>query len=870
MLALIVGFTGATWGWFLATKAEVAATKSEQKSLEALGEVTKERDAKNDALADKSAALTAEAAQRELAERKLIEGLLRPIGYGDEPNTAELRSFVEWSALPDSRLKLRVLEVAFEDPETALRVARRAERSIQACVGLSLNRRAKVVELASATQRDMTADPGKRVAACWLAMELSSPDLPALAESIDYLNRQTESGFREFVGRAKCRIEADHSPSLCLQLPDLLIDFLRTTGDDDDRVAACTALAAASTAHSTIAAGILIDLAGDDQRSNVGARQDAIREIIAMTPVLKREEISRSADALIGNLNDSSWTEDDEPTEYQILLLANVSGLIALAPHLESSQRNLGWNALIELLEASDEDPVLDVSIKGLDALVTRLEPTTVASHWDELISALRETTDGDSRYAATEGLKALTARLESTHVAQAWETLTSIMEESNDDNVLSDTGDVLVALASRLDTTQSRLAADTLPGLLRGDSTDTIIRRYEGSAFACLAPKLAKKDVQSAWESHVAVLETSTDYYVLESAGSAVAALGGVLDDSDIAAAGTRLIKLIKATDHSGVGDAAWEGFVALAPRLPSEQIIWGCDEILDKLRVKFDLGRSRTAIVTRWHALSPRLEAEQVANYGDRLRSILRTSKDWRVLSVAAKCLNDMAPRFDRQEAAHSADILAVLLTESNDDDVLRAADDALVTLSSQLDSSRCNRIAAAMTESIHISARARAFATMTQLLVPEERDRISNSAMIILFDMLATTSGYFESDDKSPDFRAFRFAAFAMSNPKSVARVFTHSGCVDEPREFLLQRFEELVFHDGKHVFLTMPESDTENAETTGSELGGLTPSRSPFEQPVRRFQTIHDAAAWIQQNWHDFDLEATHPVTWRGER
>ena len=50
---------------------------------------------------------------------------------------------------------------------------------------------------------------------------------------------------------------------------------------------------------------------------------------------------------------------------------------------------------------------------------------------------------------------------------------------------------------------------------------------------------------------------------------------------------------------------------------------------------------------------------------------------------------------------------------------------------------------------------------------------------------------------------------------------------------------------------------------------SEHGGLTPNRSPAAPPARRFHTVHDAAAWIQQNWPDFDLEATHPVIWRGE-
>ena len=143
--ALLIAIAAATWGW----KRSSDAAETVQNSL---AEVTQERDAKNIALDEKSAALTAEAAQREQAERRLCEGILRPIGHGDEPNSAELRACVDWSALPDNRLKLKVLELAFEDPDTALRVARRSDRAMQACVTLSPKRRASALALLSMKQ----------------------------------------------------------------------------------------------------------------------------------------------------------------------------------------------------------------------------------------------------------------------------------------------------------------------------------------------------------------------------------------------------------------------------------------------------------------------------------------------------------------------------------------------------------------------------------------------------------------------------------------------------------------------------------------------------------------------------------------------
>ena len=153
------------------------------------------------------AAMLAEAKQRELAERQLIDGLLRPIGYGDEPNTAELRSFVDWSQIPDARLKLRVLDVAFENPEVSLRLARRAERAMQASIGLSPTRRSKAIELMSAKQRDMQADPRIRTVAAWLALELGSADLPRVAGSPDLAERPNRCGSRR---RSPTRVHRTH------------------------------------------------------------------------------------------------------------------------------------------------------------------------------------------------------------------------------------------------------------------------------------------------------------------------------------------------------------------------------------------------------------------------------------------------------------------------------------------------------------------------------------------------------------------------------------------------------------------------------------------------------------------------------------
>jgi serine/threonine protein kinase len=262
---LVMGIAGTTWGLFRATLAERAARtaelnalESERKAIDAREQMKKERDAKQ-------TALDAEAKQREQAERRLADGLLRPIGFSTDESLgpAELRSFADWSAINESPLKMRVLEIALESPETALRLARRAERAIQSCVGLSPARRAQAIKIVSRKQRDRAADPRIRVAACWLALGLGSNDLPAWAESCRYLSdprNQLSAQFGEFVPFAFSR--GDLQQAIQLDAEPLLA-ILKSSTDETTVSAVCDELSKllprldpAQTAHAW---NILVD-----------------------------------------------------------------------------------------------------------------------------------------------------------------------------------------------------------------------------------------------------------------------------------------------------------------------------------------------------------------------------------------------------------------------------------------------------------------------------------------------------------------------------------------------------------------------------------------------------------------------------------
>jgi serine/threonine protein kinase len=215
VVALTLGIVASTWFGLHARRSEkIAVAAIKDKEAERLRALEAKRD----------------------AETQLLKGILRPIGHGDEPNDAELRSYIDWSAIRDSQVSLRGLEMAFENPDTALRVARRAERVIQACVGLSPTRRAAALAFVSEKRHDSAVDPKMRAAACWLALELGSDDAGGLGETIEWMFRtnmerdNVRPEFEDFLGFLCARAES-LTPLHLTRAYDVLINCLAATHD---------------------------------------------------------------------------------------------------------------------------------------------------------------------------------------------------------------------------------------------------------------------------------------------------------------------------------------------------------------------------------------------------------------------------------------------------------------------------------------------------------------------------------------------------------------------------------------------------------------------------------------------------------------
>ncbi len=892
MAVLTLGIAGTTIGLFRAQRAERAADVSKREAIDALKDVTKERDAKE-------TALIAEAAQRDRAERQLANGLLRPIGFSKN-SPAESRSFVDWSAIKESPLKLRVLEIALEDPETALRIARLADYVVQACVGLSPIRREQAIKLVSARQRDRTADPRIRVAACWLALQLGSADLPAWAESCNYLGdpkNKCVDRFGEFVTFAASRSD----PQQLAQLnPEPLIGALEKSKDDLVRAVPLDALAALAPrlgpAQATRAWDVLFPILV--KTNHTGGRaallgRAALQGLVALAPRLEPAGVTRAWDdlaAILENSKDaqlSSWVSPVfgalaprlEPAQAKrawdaLLGTLEKSGgsaywesqrFATLAPRLDQAQVNRAANTLIAMLRKSTGDHVFLTASEAsaLAALAPRLEPAQAKRAWDALLAILEK-----SKGLWVNALAALAPRLKPTEVTGAGDAMIAIvLQNPKDDGVLSAASQGLTALAPRLEPAQVTRTADALIAILE-KSKDDLVRGAPLDALVALAPRLERAQVARAGDALLAILEKSKNDNVCGAASQGLVALAPRLEPAQATRAWDALLAISEKSEEV-VPNWATEGLVALAPRLEPARVMRAWDELTATMEKSGGFAYWESQRLT---ALVPRLESAQVTRAGDALIAILEKSNiNPLVRRAASRIFVALAPRMKLAQVTRAGDILLAISEKS--EVVPYWASEGLDALAPRLEPAQakraCDALLATLDKSEDGVVRAMAWGCLIALaprLDPASRDRLATKATTSLLEcdvLLWRTYGY--------DIRGMvRPMARSITSQRSLAKLLSHPACVGESRESLLTRFEELVFYDGKPVFLTIRSAnDSSNmlakmrSKTESAE--GKQPAHE--QPPPRRFHNLHDAAVWIHRNWPDFDLEASCPATWR---
>jgi serine/threonine protein kinase len=813
MAVLVFGIAGTTWGLFRAKQAEQATDK-------ALGQMTNERDAKE-------TALIAEAAERNRAERQLAIGLLRPIGFSDKPtDPGELHSFVDWSAIKESRLKLRVLETAFDNPETALRIARRADLVIQACVGLSPARRAQAIRLVSDKQHDLTADPRIRVAACWLALELGSADLPAWEESCNYLSdpmgKSTER-FCEFVTFAAGLSDPQQVSQLAL---DPLVTILETPAKEGlwlNLGSALNQLAprfdSAQVEREMNALIAILKKAPDDTRHFL--LLFAVGEALsALARRLEPEHAGATFDALRATLKEGTGPTDGNGTAVR-------SGLAELAPRLDPAKAQSSAAALVAHLTKSVDDE----TVQPIVFLAPRMEPALAQVAWNRLIAIFDKSKDqtldiSNIRLSAQQGLVALALRLNEVQIKEVAGAMVAILKKSTDSNDLRKAFRGMIALAPRLSPNDVKRVAGRVIEIL--EKAPNIEGVPEGAidALIALAPRLERVQAKRAADDLIAIQARLPHGDDRDDAARCLFLLAPQLDPPSIDRALTVLISNLNERKRSDVREPSWveDGFDALTPRLESAQAMRAWDALIGACEKPF--GESAIDVwAIGLGAMAQRLTSAQVVRTAEVLLEMLEKSNARR---AAFAGLIALAPRLEPAQADRAWDALVIVPQQHADRDVVDSpAWSGLVALAPRLS---------------HASA-----------------DNRSTTGTAILLDYCSSYSPYWDAGEavwvrsrmaKSID------VAKSISSRRSLAMLLSHPACVSDQRAYLLRRFEELVLYDGKPVLSKPASPDAKR------------PSHD--QTPPRRFHNLHDAAAWIQQNWPDFDLETNCSATWRSSR
>lgn len=781
LLTLLLGITGTSlgmrWAWI-----------AQQKTDEALETVKQERDQKDIALTEKTAALTAKEAalqaeanareqevrQRHQAERHLLQGIVRPIGYSEGSlETAELRSWVDWSALNDSRLQILGLELLFEDPELSLRVARRAERVIQAAVGLSPTRRAAALKLMSAKQRDRDADPRVRVAACWLALALGSTDLPAINESLSYLasaERQRMTEIVEF-----CEFLARH------------ITFVTTEVIAPELIG-------------------LLDPLNDDQIISM-----ACRCLTALAPRLSPGMVGSGCESLDSLL--------DHDRNFGILCDVVVTQA-CLASHLDAAKVTGSWDAMTAWLQNSKNGWLIDEAAPAMAKLVPHLNPAEISLRANELIAVLEEPNNLRIALSANLALVGLVPHLPSDRVSPTWNRLIKLLKTSEGDDVIDALGEVLVALAPRLDPATIKQSADTLIELL-STSDNERLRVAGANILAACSPRLESAAVTRAGEAIIVQLKSSEHSMVLRGAGHWLAAFGSRLEPVLV--------------------NEGWEASMALITgKWKGDSRVWDpIGEVLSTFASRVD-----AATATRdWDVLYACLK---------------QSNSDYSLNRAAGKGLAALASRQDQSSVTPKAEALIKLLETSKNHGVVDAAWDGLAGLSPRLSPSLVHRLQEILLEDLitaghayDIESAEDSMSAVAPHMPSRERNQFINMALTNLADMFAGSDWMNEEGDRPADTFLDDCSLHTTStDARRLAHLLSHPGCVSQFREALLQRFEELVLHDGRPVLTNQGDSDV--------------------PKPQRQFHTVYDAAAWIETNWPEFDLETSHPVEWRPTR
>jgi hypothetical protein len=410
--------------------------------------------------------------------------------------------------------------------------------------------------------------------------------------------------------------------------------------------------------------------------------------------------------------------------------------------------------------------------------------------------------------------------------------------------------------MAPRLEPAQVRLAWNAL---LAGEISVGVVpfsEYTETDGQSALAARLEAPQAEATANTLIARLQTSTNSEEIVAAADELTAVAPRLGPAQASQAADVFTRILSKAPESSV-----RGLTALAPRFEpaNAQRAW------DNIVVVTQKSSAPLWFFARndpFKALAMRLTPEQSQRAADALIEILEKPADRRTLGLAADGLIALAPSRASARANRDCDALISMLEKSPERGVVVAVAGVLSALAPRLEAKQAMRACHALmglagkSSDNELANVCTALAALARQLDPQSRNNLAAAASARVLDGSGTMSTRLGSDPTIPLFSESAPIEIArlISSPRSLAKLLSHPGCVALARGRLLQRFEEVVLYDGKSVF--WKENALDEKTSSADQL------------PSRQFHNLHDAAAWIQQNWPEFDLETNCPATWRG--
>jgi len=719
----------------------------------------------------------------------------------------------------------------------------------------------------------MSVDPSIRVAACWLALELGSADLTAWPESCSYLGNKLPDRFDEFVDFAISR----RDPRQIAQLSaDPLLQLLATSAVAGPKAFSALADCASQLDSAQAARALQIVLS-----SSVNSRQNIFGAVGIKSLVgrLEPTQRARTAEAILEML-DQLLHREDWPLPWIFPTLWE------FGPHLDHAQHVRVAEMLIARLDklrgASSEyvtghqpeithilfqlGPLTKLTVPQaahirdtLTAIAAKLggmgEGLIAVLPWLDEAQAQRivqRFTDGSLAAGAFEEVATLAPRIQSVQAGRAWDLIIKRVKSPphhpNNMAALPDPAPaVLQALASRLNSAKIKEEATASIATLETSADSHAVGRSL-IALMALTPRLERAQVNRVGNALIGQLKKGTDDELVEARTWALETLIPRFEPAQAKGAWDVLVTM----------PSNWfsEDLAAIVPRMESRDVEAAANDIIAILRKPLPQSRNSSGLVSALSTLAPRLTPAQAQRAASALMALGQPGTGF---GSTVPAFGALLTRIDAEYASKIGDALIATLETTTDTKARFEAMTELVELVPKLEPAQVPRAWKVLSANFSDATAWDALPAVVARLEPLSRDVESTRAATVLLDHACCDRVVWNS--------SVEFAPY-ISSPRALAKLLSHPGCVGEEREYLLRRFEELALYEGKAVFPKLQRREGSGARFIEVKAdSGKQPSPAP---PPRRFHNLHDAAAWIQQNWPDFDLETNCPVTWRGSR